>query len=188
VKNRDSTDRETGTADDSIRAGPVLLTPLTVSDADEMVLVLGSEELYRFTGGAPPTLTELRARYVRQVTGHSPDGRWEWRNWIIRCQPDGQAAGYVQATIDDGGGRAEIAWVVGLAWQGRGLASAAARALVGWLDAHGVTRIQAHIHPEHEASAAVARAAGLRPTGVVEDGELLWLREQPGLSHAPGRD
>ncbi len=178
VTHRESAEADAGGPDDSIRADPVLLTPLAVGDADEMVLVLGGEELYRFTGGAPPTLAELRTRYARQVAGRSADGRQEWRNWIIRCQPDGQAAGYVQATIDEGGSRAEVAWVVGLAWQGRGLASAAARALAGWLDARGVTRIQAHIHPQHEASAAVARAAGLAPTGVLEDGELLWLRER----------
>jgi RimJ/RimL family protein N-acetyltransferase len=178
VTSRESSDCDSGLADDSIRADPVLLTPLSVDDADEMVVVLGSEELYRFTGGAPPALAELRALYARQVAGHSPDGRQEWRNWIIRCQPGGTAAGYVQATIDDDGSRAEIAWVVGLAWQGRGLASAAARALVGWLDARGVARIQAHIHPAHEASAAVARAAGLTPTGVLEEGERLWLRER----------
>ena len=166
-----------GVADGPIRAGHVLLTPLSVDDADEMVPVLGSEELYRFTGGAPPTPAELRARYARQVAGHSPDGREEWRNWIIRSA-DGRAAGYVQATIDDGGSRAEIAWVVGLAWQGRGFASAAARALVDWLDARGVARIQAHVHPAHEASASVARSAGLSPTSVLEDGELLWLRER----------
>ncbi len=178
MSHRESADRDPGVAGDSIRVGHLLLTPLSVNDADEMVHVLGSQELYRFTGGAPPTLAELRARYARQVAGHSPDGRQEWRNWIIRCQPDGRAAGYVQATIDDGGSRAEIAWVVGTAWQGRGFASAAARALVGWLDARGLARIQAHVHPAHEASAAVARSAGLRPTGVLEDGELVWLRER----------
>ena len=74
--------------------------------------------------------------------------------------------------------RAEIAWVVGLRWQGQGYATEAARALIGWLDARGAVVIQAHIHPEHAASAAVARRAGLRPSGVVEHGEQLWLREQ----------
>jgi RimJ/RimL family protein N-acetyltransferase len=181
VTNREGADRDAG-LHDSIRADPVMLTPLAVSDADEMVLVLGGEDLYRFTGGAPPTLAELRARYARQVNGRSADGRQEWRNWIIRCEPGGRAAGYVQATIDDGGSRAEIAWVVGLAWQGRGFASAAARALVAWLDARGVARIQAHIHPAHEASAAIARSAGLSPTSVLEEGEVLWLRERPGVS------
>ena len=75
--------------------------------------------------------------------------------------------------------RAEIAWVVGLRWQGRGYATEAAQALVGWLDARGIQVIQARIHPEHAASAAVARRAGLRPSGVVEDGEQLWRRDRP---------
>jgi RimJ/RimL family protein N-acetyltransferase len=165
--------------DDWITADRVLLTPLAVTDAEAMVAVLGSPELYRFTGGAPPTLVELRDRYRRQVGGRSADGRQEWRNWIIRGEPGGPPAGYVQTTIDDDGSRAEIAWVVGLEWQGQGLASAAARAVVGWLAARGVRLVQAHIHPDHGASAAVARSVGLAPTDVFEDGERLWQREPP---------
>jgi len=124
-------------------------------------------------------LDELRARYARQAAGRSPDGREEWRNWILRREPGGEAVGYVQATISGEGRRAEIAWVVGLAWQGQGYATEAARALVGWLDARGAGVIQARIHPEHAASAAVARRAGLRPSGVIEDGEQVWLRDRP---------
>ena len=106
------------------------------------------------------------------------DGREEWRNWILCREPGGEAVGYVQATISSEGRRAEIAWVIGLRWQGRGYATEAARALVGWLDARGVQVVQAHIHPEHAASAAVARRAGLRPSGVIEEGEQLWLRDR----------
>jgi RimJ/RimL family protein N-acetyltransferase len=79
-----------------------------------------------------------------------------------------------------GGARAEIAWVVGLSWQRQGFAAEAARALAGWLDARGVTAIQAHIHPDHAASAAVARRAGLVPTGRSDGGEQLWVRTRPG--------
>src|SRR5690348_17986982 len=145
-----------------------------------MVDVLSGEALYAYTGGAPPGLNELRARYASQAAGWSPDGREEWRNWILRHEPGGEAVGYVQATITGGGRRAEIAWVVGLRWQGRGYAAEAARALVGWLDACGVATVQAHIHPEHAASAAVARRAGLAPTGHFDDGEQLWQRDRPG--------
>jgi RimJ/RimL family protein N-acetyltransferase len=150
-----------------------------MADAAEMVDVLSAEALYAYTGGAPPSLGDLRARYAEQVAGRSPDGREEWRNWILRHQPGGQAVGYVQATITDEARRAEIAWVVGLRWQGRGYATEAAQALIGWLDARGIQVIQARIHPEHAASAAVARRAGLRPSGVVEDGEQLWRRDRP---------
>jgi RimJ/RimL family protein N-acetyltransferase len=77
----------------------------------------------------------------------------------------------------DEGRRAEIAWVVGVSWQRQGFAAEAVRALLAWLDARGVTAIQAHIHPGHAASAAVARRAGLVPTGHTDDdGEQLWLR------------
>ena len=160
---------------DQISSARLRLVPLTVADAAEMVRVLSGDTLYAYTGGAPPGLEELRARYARQAAGRSPDGREEWRNWILRLDPGGEAVGYVQATISGVGQRAEIAWVVGLDWQGRGYATEAASALVGWLDARGVGVIQAHIHPEHAASAAVARRAGLRPSGVIEDGEQLWL-------------
>ncbi len=150
-----------------------------MADAAEMVGVLSGAALYEFTGGAPPGLDELRDRYAHQAAGRSPDGSAQWRNWILRREPGGEAVGYVQATITDGGQRAEIAWVVGLDWQGRGYATEAAVALVGWLDSRGVGVIGARIHPGHAASAAVARRAGLRPTDVTEDGERLWLRDRP---------
>ena len=165
-------------ATDQISSARLRLAPLKVADAAEMVEVLSGAALYACTGGAPPGLDELRARYARQAAGRSPDGREEWRNWILRREPGGEAVGYVQATITGEGRRAEIAWVVGLAWQGQGYATEAARALVGWLDARGVGVIQAHIRPGHAASAAVARRAGLRPSGAITGGEQLWLRDR----------
>jgi RimJ/RimL family protein N-acetyltransferase len=71
---------------------------------------------------------------------------------------------------------AEVAWVVGPAWQGQGLATEAARALIGWLGRQGAGTIVAHIHPDHHASAAVAAAAGLSPSGDWHDGERRWQR------------
>jgi len=162
----------------------VYLTPLAVADAEEMTGVLSGDELYTFIGGHPPAPGELRVAYARQVVSHAPGRRQEWRNWIIRLDGEGTAAGYVQATIVDEGKRAEIAWVVGLKWQGQGYATAAARALVDWLASRGVTVIQAHIHPGHAASAAVARHAGLLPTDQYDDGEQLWHRELPAAAPA----
>lgn len=168
-------DREVTTTD-QIPSARLRLVPLTVADAAEMVGVLSGDALYTYTGGAPPDLGELRARYARQAAGRSPDGREEWHNWVLRREPGGEAVGCVQATVTGAGRRAEIAWVVGLDWQGQGYATEAAQALVTWLDTHGVRVIQAHIHPGHAASAAVARHAGLRPSGTFEDGEQLWVR------------
>ncbi|GAA2216413.1 GNAT family N-acetyltransferase [Nonomuraea monospora] len=157
----------------------LLFTPLSVADADEMVHVLSAASLYTFTGGSPPTLNELRARYTRQSAGHSPDGTQTWHNWILRTKPNTQAIGYVQATVMDNGHRAEVAWVIGAPWQGHGYATEAARTLITWLQTTGVTTIQAHIHPAHTASATVARRAGLLPTDQFDDGEQLWQHPTP---------
>ncbi len=45
--------------------------------------------------------------------------------------------------------------------------------MVAWLREQRAG-IVAHIHPDHQASAAVARAVGLAPTSTLEDGELRW--------------
>ncbi|MDQ0831145.1 RimJ/RimL family protein N-acetyltransferase [Streptomyces achromogenes] len=154
------------------------LLPLRVDHAAHMATVLADPALHTFIGGAPSPPEELRARYERLVAG-SPDPSVSWCNWVLRTRDDGCLAGTVQATVS-GRAEAEIAWVVGVAWQGRGLACEAARGLVGWLREQGVRTIVAHVHPDHRASAAVAAAAGLSPTREEQDGEIRWRSRPPG--------
>jgi RimJ/RimL family protein N-acetyltransferase len=71
---------------------------------------------------------------------------------------------------------AEIAWVVGTPWQGRGIATEATQGLVTWLSQQHVVAIVAHIHPYHGASAAVDAASGLTPTDERQAGEIRWSR------------
>ena len=162
-----------------ITAGPVTarrltLVPLSAEHADEMATVLADPGLYTFTGGSPPTRRELRARYERWIAGPADPGV-SWCNWVIQLRASGRLAGTVQATINAGGEPvAEVAWVVGTPWQGQGIATEAARALVAWLRQRSVHTVIAHIHPCHQASAAVAAAAGLTATGQLQDGELIW--------------
>jgi RimJ/RimL family protein N-acetyltransferase len=147
------------------------MLPLQVEYAGEMAKVLSDPDLYAFTGGEPPTVDVLKARYRRQLAGPGrPDEHW--LNWVIRHEDE--LVGYVQATVT--GSTAEIAWVIGTAWQGRGYAKEAAVGLAAWLDEQGVGRIIAHVHPDHTASAAVTAAAGLTRTEEMHDGEHLWTR------------
>jgi RimJ/RimL family protein N-acetyltransferase len=167
----------------TIGTGRLLLTPLDPGDADGLVAVLADPELHRFVGGRPATLQELRTRYTALQDGSGrPDE--VWRNWVVRRRADARPVGTVQATIGrrHGGWTAEIAWVVGVPWQGQGYASEAARALVGWLGRRDVHEIVAHIHPDHLASAKVASRAGLRPTRDEVDGERVWRRAGHGTA------
>lgn len=152
----------------------LLLEPLRVGHAEEMAPVLAAPGLYAFTGGEPPDLDRLRARYRHQAAGRSADGGQWWLNWVVRRRDTGRAAGYVQATVETARPQAELAWVIGVADQGRGFAPEAAGGVARWLRAVGIGRLTAHVHPDHVASAAVARRIGLVATGVVQDGELLW--------------
>ncbi len=176
----------------ALRSDRLTLDPLRVDDAAEMVDVLSSPELYRFTAGAPPSLDDLRRRYRLQVVGRSPDGREVWHNWVLRTRRPVEVIGYVQASVRDCGLAADVGWVVGSPWQGRGFAAEAAGTMVAWLVGSGVEVVTAHIHPEHDRSARVAQRAGLRPTDLIEDGERVWRREidrgaGPPASRWPGR-
>jgi RimJ/RimL family protein N-acetyltransferase len=159
-----------------IRSARVELEPLRAGHAGELAGVLDDPRLHEFTGGRPATVDELRDRYARQVAGRSPDGRQGWLNWVVRRRDTGEPVGTVQATLVRAGGRttAELAWVVAVGQQGRGYAREAALAMSGWLARQGVTALAAHVHPDHRASAAVARRLGMRPTPTVVDGETRW--------------
>ncbi len=169
-------------ADDSLSPTPLIggrleLEPLRVEHAEEMAPVLDDPALHTFTGGEPGSVAELRSRYERQVVGRSADGSERWLNWIVRRREDGQVIGFVQATVADHDQQlqAEVAWVIGTAYQGHGYAREAAGVMVDWLRRSDLGPIVAHIHPDHGASGAVARSLGLSPTDELVDGEVRWI-------------
>ncbi|MEU9607205.1 GNAT family N-acetyltransferase [Streptomyces sp. NPDC048057] len=147
--------------------------PLRVAHADGMADVLADRRLHEFIGGEPDSPERLRARYGRMTAG-SPRPAEVWLNWVVRLEDEARLVGTVQATVVDR--TAEVAWLVGVPWQGRGIAQEAARALADSLAQGPVETLIAHIHPGHHASAAVARAAGLAPTDQWHDGEVRWER------------
>jgi RimJ/RimL family protein N-acetyltransferase len=155
--------------------GRLVLESLRVDHAAEMVAVLANRSLYAVTGGTPPDLATLTARYRHQVAGPG-DGDESWHNWVLRRILDGRAVGFVQATVtgDVGAESAALAWVIGADFQGQGYAREAAALLVERLTPWGVISYTADIHPDHVASQAVARSIGLQPTQEVVAGEVRW--------------
>ncbi|MDH6238389.1 GNAT family N-acetyltransferase [Cryobacterium sp. CG_9.6] len=153
-----------------------ILEPLCVDHATEMVAVLAPRELYTFIGGEPPSEGALRTRYIRQAVGHSPDGTARWLNWIIRTKATQNVIGYMQATLTVDGETltANMAWLITPSAQHCGAATEAATAVLTSLREKHVHVVRALIHPEHHASARVARHLGLVLTAGVVDGESVW--------------
>ena len=165
-----------------IESSRLRLVPLTRADASDLFAVLDDPGLHRYTGGEPLDQAALTERYARLERGASADGSEVWANWVVRLREQGTAIGVTQATI--GTDAANVAWVIGQAWQGAGYGSEAAQAMTAWLRNAGVGTLRAHIHPENEASARVAERAGLRSTDVTDaDGEVIW--ESRGATRWP---
>ncbi len=135
-------------------------------------MTLSAAKLYRYTRGEPPDIETLTGRYEALVRGSLDPGE-QWHNWILRAVETGDAIGFVQATVT--GNTADVAWVIGVDWQGQGFATEATRAMCGWLRTNGIEQLVAHIHPGHMASQRVAEANGFERTGEVDDeGEEIW--------------
>ena len=167
-------DQEGDEAQARLTGARLVLEPLRLEHEAELAPLLADRGLHAFTGGEPDSPAELHARIARRVRGRSPDGRDVWMNWVLRDGAD--AVGTVQATLRPDR-VAEVAWVVFTPFQGRGYAVEAAVVLVDRLLATGdADAVVAHIHPDHAASAAVARAAGLAPTAERHHGEVVWRR------------
>ena len=162
---------------EALAAPRLVLEPLRPDHARELAPVLADPALHAFSGGEPADEDDLRARFARRAVGHSPDGAQGWLNWVARDRATHAPVGTVQATITNHEGvrTAALAWVVTTSRQREGLATEAARAAQGWLRERGVTRFVANIHPDHGASAAVARHLGLAATDERRGGEVRWV-------------
>ena len=111
----------------------LLAEPLTPDHAMAMHGVISDPSMHEFMGGTPLGLGELTKRYQVLARRRSPDGTEIWCNWALREMSSGELVGTVQATLPAGGPGldvAKVAWEVGPDFQGRGLASEAAAALV----------------------------------------------------------
>jgi RimJ/RimL family protein N-acetyltransferase len=118
----------------TLRTRRLVLEPQVVAHADAMFAVLSDPAIYAYENAPPPSLAWLRERYRKLESRRSGDGRELWLNWVIRVG-DGRLAGYVQATVqaDDA---ASIAYELGSAWWGQGLASEAVAAMIDELRVH----------------------------------------------------
>ncbi|ASO21406.1 RimJ/RimL family protein N-acetyltransferase [Actinoalloteichus hoggarensis] len=164
----------------TVRAEPIgtprlMLEPLLLEHAEPMAQALADPRLHTFIGGSPASPEQLRLRYRTLLAG-SPDDGVSWCNWALRTRCDDRIVGTVGATvfISRPGRPTEMSWVLGMPWQGRGLAKEAALALAEWLARQGVQVLEACIHPDHHASGRVAASAGMRPTNRESDGEIVW--------------
>lgn len=170
----------------TIRLDGMTLEPQTAAHADEMFTVLGDAAIYAYENEAPASVEWLRARFLWLESRQSPDGLEGWLNWVVRGS-DGALIGYVQATVIHADHSAYVAYVLGSAHWGRGLASRAAAAMLDELAAHhGVRRFDAVLKRANHRSVRLLEGLGFVPAtaaalaaGPVDADEMRMTLERP---------
>jgi RimJ/RimL family protein N-acetyltransferase len=163
----------------------LVLEPLRTAHADALYPILcDPRQLEYLDQAAPASLDALRERYRKLESRRSADGSEHWLNWAIVVRDLGcDAIGFVQATVLEDR-RAWVAYEVGHAWWGRGIATEATRAMLDHLAAaYAVTQCMATVDARNQrswrllerlgfvrADAAAATALG------VQAGDRLYLR------------
>ena len=116
---------------------PILLTPrlrgepVMRAHAAFMAGLLADELVYQFLESGPPSRDTLENQYQFLEAGTNPDRTEYWLTWILFCD-ETSAVGFVQATIRDDK-TADVSYVLGSAYQGRGYAREAVSALLDLL-------------------------------------------------------
>jgi RimJ/RimL family protein N-acetyltransferase len=169
----------------TVGTAALTLEPQAQQHAAEMFVVLSDPAIYEYENEPPASLEALRRRYAALESRRSPDGREQWLNWVIRLLT-GEAIGYVQATVYPDR-RAAIAYELGSAWWGRGLARRAVEAMVAELVAqHGARRLTAVLTQPNVRSLKLLERLGFVPAASddplrhgIDADEWLMQREVP---------
>jgi RimJ/RimL family protein N-acetyltransferase len=142
----------------------LLFEPLTADLADELYAILTAPSVLAFidASGKPPTLEELRLEYSNRASGpqNSTMPTERWFNMVIRLRATPcQAIGRLEATWYGNWG--EIAYLLGEAWWGKGLAF---EAMLWWHDYLMAvvpgTEWWATVHPDNQRSIRLLKRLG----------------------------
>jgi RimJ/RimL family protein N-acetyltransferase len=161
----------------------LVLLPHTANDFDDSFALWSDERVTLHIGGKPSTREEVWARVLRYV-GHWAELGFGY--WTLREKATGRFVGEVgfadfrREMTPPFGAAPEAGWVV-MPWaHGRGFATEAVRAAIGWLEAaRGRERTVCMINPENDASIRVASKCGYVEYGrTTYKGRLVILHER----------
>jgi Acetyltransferases, including N-acetylases of ribosomal proteins len=177
-----------------IPAGPIVLRPPAESDAQDIAEGCSDPEIVRYIPVPVPYTIDDALGYVRTFVEET------WANggaaFAMADAETGRWLGNITLKPPNPLGAGEIGYLTAPWARGRGLTSAAARALTAWAFAHGLPRAEILCDVENLPSQRVAMAAGYVREGVLRaaqagrDGErhdLVLFARLPGDSGEPVR-
>ena len=138
----------------------LVLRRITMGDLEPLAAILGDPDVSRFIGG-PRTVEQTRARMQALLRDYDRVG---FSKWAIVSKNTGEVIGRCGPAIQvvEGVEEVEVGYDLARGQWGQGLATEAAAAAVKHaLEALGLARLIALIHPQNVASQRVARNVGM---------------------------
>ena len=160
-----------------IESERLVLREPTEADLPHMPGVFGDPEIYAYTRNIPYPYGEADAaaalaRYRRLAAAG------EALTLFPECRACGEIIGLVVLILSPGKDEAELGYALGRAWWGKGYATEAASAMVGYaFESLAVGEVNAHAMVRNPASSRVLVKVGMRSVGIAEglcrkDGEV----------------
>jgi len=137
--------------------------PLSLDHAETMYAYRSNPRVSRYQSWEPRSVEEVR-RFISSQVGASPDAPGRWRQLGIFELESGRLAGDVGVHVLEYDPRqVEVGITVAPAFQGRGLATEALRALLRHLFVDlGKHRVCGSVDPRNSASIALLERVGMR--------------------------
>lgn len=140
------------------------LEPLKQEHAKKMFDLLQNKEIYNYIDDTPPSsLDKLEIKYKQREKQISPDNKYIWLNWIIKCKKSEKYIGYVQATIPILEKTAVLGYVIFPAYWRKGVATETASCVITELfKTYKVIEIKASIDKRNIASITLIKRLGFQ--------------------------
>ena len=140
------------------------LEPCAMRHYDAVRAINCDPEVMRFVGGVQSE--DGTREWIALAESRWAERGFGW--WVLRLPASDDVAGLacLQHIEHDRTQEHEIGWRLARAWWGQGLATEAARAVIGFaFDELGLARVHSIADPDNAASLAVMRRLGMRDTG-----------------------
>ncbi len=147
------------------------LYALSPDDSEAFFPILKDPAIYQFIPDQAPVSPEaLRHQFERYARGPRTAVPEVWLNWGVFV--DKQPIGTLQATISVPTASAQIAYVFGMAYRHRGLASESVFTMTQWLFAQSLDVVTAVIDTRNEDSIRLVKRLGFRQEAQVFDADF----------------
>lgn len=146
-------------------------------DVDSFWKMYQEAELTRYTEGLYPS-PQAERKYIREYR-RLVYCFYEFGVWTVLDRLSGAVVGRAGLSVREGYDLPELGFVIGMEWQGRGLAEEVCRGILEYArELLGFERIQVLVHQENAASLHLCRKLGFREQPVPQRAEELQSVQQ----------